>query len=84
MKERGYPPSPPPKALPSYCSDLKMTDPSVLKNYLNTYMYVWLHTRQCFWFFPKRLDERWVAGYVWSFGEWVWKQFEIKWIDSFY
>ncbi len=79
-----YPPSPPPDVVPQYCPNFHIATPTILKNCLNRYMYVWLYIGDTFWFFPLELDQHFVSGHIWTGNRWIVRRFSWRLIDCFY
>jgi hypothetical protein len=80
----GKPPSPPPSVIPSYCKITIRPKPEILRQYVNTYMYVWLVNGSSFWMYPKKFNNYILSGYVWSGKGWETICFSEKLIDSIY
>lgn len=73
----------PPHHTPPRPSPTKSVDGYLMQPCLYTPTYLWLSNGQQFWFYPTFMGRRSVAGYRWSYSQWVYTGFGFDIIDSF-
>ena len=80
-----YPQLPAPNIVPRYTANINNAIPSLLKNCIHSYIYVWMkNNTDEFWMYINNLKENLLSGYCWNGEMWEYKHIYLNYIDSYY
>jgi hypothetical protein len=78
------PPSPPPNAVPQYCTALNDSGSDYMRQCLNYFLYVWMAHGNSFWIYPVDFMGDVLFCYAWDGSDWKLIRLSISLIDCFY
>lgn len=78
------PPFYPMKNKPVYCPCMKGTGAEYIKQCRNMYVYVWTVSKKSFWFYPVKITDNEVYGYICNGIAWNYSKVNINEIDCIY